>query len=364
MISGDGDHWTPGSSNHISTSPPQYPSGPVNVVGGGGGSAPHNSGMNSGQQHLKIAYLLAFPRSGTSYSMRLVGETTNTSLALNYGNLAVMENNEPVPVFQTMDSSGQPFAEYASPFYWFINSSTHTPQNYILTLTHCGGGCMYPCLPMQYIKTQSTFEEDCRLVIKDETPITVENFLQSLTPRSAVGKLVHLIRDPFSNIVSRFWAYRLNDNKYTDDVSGFQNYCSDMDSNIELSLLESSTNLISEEIKLLLKKVPCHAEFYKYIDWHNHAVEMAWNSEYPTMNLYYEDFNSPQARSQQALAIANFLETSIVDMSKVPEGLFIRNYRNYFSQAQQDAIESLTRTMAFTKTMTLLERYFTPQPQQ
>lgn len=295
--------------------------------------------------------------------MRLVEETTNTSLAVNYGVLAKMENNQPLPVYRTMDKSNQQVAEYGSPFFGFMYSNTRVPQKYILTLTHCGGLCMYPCTLNQYIKTEEVFEEDCRLVMKDATPINLENVEENITPRTKIGKLVHLIRDPFSNVVSRFHAYADFNSEYTNDETGFQKYCSDMDSNQELSEMEASTNLISDEIKLLLKNVPCHAEFYRYIAWHNHVAELSWNWDYPTLNVFYEDLDSPQSRSQQAVALANFLETPIVDTNKGPEGLVVANYRNYFTQAHQAAIETLTRTMAFTKTMALLERYFQPQAQ-
>lgn len=317
-----------------------------------------SSNSNSGQTNLKLAYLLAFPRSGTSYVMNLVQQTTNSSLAFNYGILAKMENNQPLPVYQTLDQSNQ---QEASPFFGFMDSNTRVPQNYILTLTHCGGVCIYPCTPNQYIKTEETFEEDCRLIIKDATPITTENVESSITSRSKIGKLVHLIRDPFSNIVSRFHEFRVVNSEYTDDAAGFQKYCSDMDSDQELSEMEAMTSLISDEIKLLLKNVPCHAEFYRYIAWHNHVTEMSWNWDYPTLNVFYEDLNSPQSRSQQAAALANFLETPMVDINKASEGLIVMNYRNYFTQAHQAAIETLTRTMALTRTMILLERYFQAQ---
>ena len=280
----------------------------------------------------KLAYLLTYPMSGMTYTMILVGKTTNTTLATNYAiNGFSNTDNHPVSVYSssTNDSDGvgdgdgdNSAAVAGSPFWGFTYSKTRNPTDYVLTLTHCAGSCMHPCTPDKYIQTESSFEEACRTVIDFDKN---DEFEISLTPKAHVAKLVHLLREPYSNIVSRFHAYQVEAERHKDtlklhpnDQEGFHDYCRDIDSDAIVQELEYESLLISTEIKELMQNVPCHSEFFKYVAWHSHVVEMSWNKDYPTLTVYYEDYRSKENEQQQAIKLAEFLNLPITNITDVP----------------------------------------------
>ena len=86
----------------------------------------------STNETLPIAWLMSFPNSGTSYTIRLVRTTTGKNTATNYGTRNLGNDGTSVAVFR--DSPGGP--------YWSDPLTTNYAQpkrGYLLTKTHCGG---------------------------------------------------------------------------------------------------------------------------------------------------------------------------------------------------------------------------------
>lgn len=86
-----------------------------------------------------IAWLMSFPNSGTSYTMRLVQAVSNTTAATNYAEEC------------KQDDSGQVATLYDSPSGPYLRQQVFSggmplPKRYILTKTHCGGRCVH-CIP-------------------------------------------------------------------------------------------------------------------------------------------------------------------------------------------------------------------------
>ena len=185
-----------------------------------------------------------------------------------------------------------------------------------------------------------------------------------IIPRSKVAKVVHLIRDPISNVVSRFHEYRrlklqLID-KSESDRQDFRNWCKQMDSDAELMASIADSFLITSKIKEAMKDVPCHSEFFKYVAWHNHVVDMIWNNNYKSLEIYYEDYL--QGERLQAERLAMFSEESLVSADSIPPIMTfftVKMYESYLTDAEIQSVETFVRTMAYPKTMLLLERYFT-----
>jgi hypothetical protein len=102
-------------------------------------------------QSLKIAWLITFPNSGTSYTSKLIRHVSLTRTASNYGN----ESKDAVGLSRAVftDQPGGPFwhgAHAPHPGYTF-------PQNYVLTKTHCGGYCEW-CPPTE-VRALSVFSK-------------------------------------------------------------------------------------------------------------------------------------------------------------------------------------------------------------
>eukprot|EP00956_Cyclotella_meneghiniana_P019468 scaffold33299_cov50-Cyclotella_meneghiniana.AAC.1 len=81
-----------------------------------------------------VAWLMSFPNSGTSYTIKAVRELTNTTTATNYGLEGKIKDQESVPVFKHMkDAYNGPFLELTSERF------ANLPKKLFLTKTHCGG---------------------------------------------------------------------------------------------------------------------------------------------------------------------------------------------------------------------------------
>ena len=342
-------------------------------------NANSNSKAGTVDDHLKIIYLLTYPMSGTSYTMRLYTTSTNTSIATNYALQAHTDDNGHIfPVYSKSNEESHADPKIGSPYWASQYSSTNNPSEYLVTLSHCHGFCLYPCSPAEYLTSLSSFEAGCRTVsaIAEEEKvknhpgfyaISLENFY---TPREKQAKLIHLIREPLSNVVSRFHQYlNINPDKkegFPKNMGGFRAWCKIMDDDAELHEVEATTLLISEEMWRLMADVPCRNEFYKYVTWHNRVMEIKWNENSPHLVVYYEDYNnSAGGETIEAKRMAKFagIDEDTVDrnMAKVPDllkELTIRMYRDYYTKEERAKIEAFVRSLALADTMKLLERYF------
>lgn len=128
----------------------------------------------------EVAWLMSFPNSGTTYTLQLIQQYTNTTTATNYGNEQGVHGTN-TPVHPWMEKG--PFCRHLG---WNL------PPRYILTKTHCGGTAMSPN-PADYVETHRSFEIACRSgnrVINDEkNDVTYSMDI----PKRAV----HLMRNPF-----------------------------------------------------------------------------------------------------------------------------------------------------------------------
>eukprot|EP00558_Chaetoceros_sp_UNC1202_P010357 CAMPEP_0197247092 /NCGR_PEP_ID=MMETSP1429-20130617/26094_1 /TAXON_ID=49237 /ORGANISM="Chaetoceros sp., Strain UNC1202" /LENGTH=260 /DNA_ID=CAMNT_0042707911 /DNA_START=1 /DNA_END=786 /DNA_ORIENTATION=- len=231
---------------------------------------------------------------------------------------------------------------------------TALPEHLVLTESQCSGFCLPPCIPEEYIETDASFEESCRDVDTGTVGLP--------TPKSEVKKIVHLIRDPFSNVVSRFHEYReqtkyksRKSNFHGDDRTGFHNWCK-MDEQT-MKDVEASP-LIANQVKLLMKDVPCASEFFKYIAWHNHVVEMIWNEDYESMEIYYEEYDSEVLRKALVKQLAAFMNYAVVDNDTFPSFISVNSYTGYFTKEEKKSVEKLVKGLALTRTARLLDRYF------
>ena len=148
----------------------------------------------------KVAWLMSFPNSGTTYTNYLVQAVSGYNSASNYGNDEGTGTN--TPIWREELPNG--------PFYSQIGDDknlTIPPTGFVLTKTHCGSYCLWECdKSIEYISTPARFSQNCgrtSYVPKDDT--SIKQILQRGQYSASLPKrAVHLIRDPFSNVVSRF----------------------------------------------------------------------------------------------------------------------------------------------------------------
>lgn len=162
-----------------------------------------------------------------------------------------------------------------------------------------------------------------------------------------VAKAVHIIRDPTDNVVSRFHLFLKMVSKgmittkenFSNDKKGFRRWCEQQD-----SIFEEEERVVLEDVLPFLSNIPCHADFYRYIQWHNNAFDVIEKMSIPYMILHYEDFallfNSTKDQ------ILKFLEAKETRQFKQNSSAFIKGkrYASYYSTDERKAIhDALTK---------------------
>ena len=177
-----------------------------------------------------------------------------------------------------------------------------------------------------------------------------------------VKKAIHLYRNPFHNIVSRFHLERKHwvesnkkyeVNRYPNNSTGFQKWCKDLNKQYGPKPGSNSTILEPDVVKLM-QKVPCHGEMYKYIQWHNLAHAVTLHSRQPTLVLHYENYDKKW--NQTATRILDFLHLELEGEKKAFSAR--HDYAPYFSQKQREATKLLLERLATKPVWRRVERYF------
>lgn len=304
---------------------------------------------------LSIAWLMTFPNSGTSYTGNMIRTVTGHNTATNYNKEDVSTEEQTlaltVPVLH--DSKG-PFWSSLS------NASLTLPQSgYVLTKTHCGSRCNR-CPISGYLEDHESFLYQCRRshYIKQDGDGT---FLEThdAYDQSLVSKAVHLIRDPYDNVVSRFHlSYRRFANKnhtermkmYPKSREGFRSWCWDLGERFNKDEQGSRFYEHLDDVK----DIPCHADFFRWIQWHNHALTTTWDMALPTLVMYYENYTTAFEETKNTLL--DFLEQKQVH--EPPPFVTGKTYRDYFTEDEVKAIVVMLRKLAMEGVWNLISHYF------
>jgi hypothetical protein len=305
--------------------------------------------VNSPINSPKLALLLSFPNSGTSYTLKNLRRVSNVSTASNYCG----HNREKIPVFpNTSDISGP---------YIIPGSYPHEfPSHFILTKTHCFH-CIQ-CHPSEYLISVHTFKDRCmRTCIQtyQKTPFGfVEEKVYDRYPISVVGKFVHLVRNPFDNIVSRFRLHkkqllreRSHGRKKSFNATEFHEYCKDQD-----AMFDNEERWTWKHSKVMknAKRLPCHADWYRLITWHNYAFEMSADHQetIETLVLHYDDY-----RIDHNGTILNLLKFLSLKRIQSPIEFRWSNYSEFYNEDQRRAAINFVRLIASNDTIEELRRY-------
>mmetsp|Transcript_24882 Transcript_24882/g.36493 ORF Transcript_24882/g.36493 Transcript_24882/m.36493 type:complete len:387 (-) Transcript_24882:476-1636(-) len=296
----------------------------------------------------RVAWLMSFPNSGTSYTIQMTQRLSNRTAASNYGEECTLdESKNTIPVHA--NSPNGPF---------LLNSPKRkVPDTYILTKTHCiGYGTSQP--PEKYIETKRSFLKGCTRSGR----ITGDKKQEVYYDERIVQRAIHLIRDPFNNIVSRFHLQQHRHTKkndqdwlknYPSTVEGLKNWCNFMDERYKKE--ERDSRFLDKDLLDAFKGVPCHSEFFQYAQWHQHTVAITRDLKIPTLVMHYEEYEKDiNATVKKAF---DFLELE-------PEGYlspFItgKNYDEYFNKNQRAKTMKMIKLAVDPETWELLEEYDT-----
>ena len=337
----------------------------------------------------KIVWLASYPNSGTSYTMTLVERASNFSTATNYGNEVTHPKYDSIPIYPNHEEG--PFWEGTSEHAIQLNRVIRElPTTYVLTKTHCGGRCI-KCPASEYmVNTTRQFIYGCQKTSyrKNSKMVTTEYG----APMSTIKKLLHLIRNPFHNVVARFHLERKNmiskdssyEESFTYDASGFHNYCHYLDTTFHF---EDKELLPSKLYKKYFHSeseafIPCGAEFYKWVQWHNYVVQSSIllglksdrteqivietdpvatstaaieQSSIPVHVIWYEnyelDFNTT------FISIMKFLQLPIAT-EQIRTFRSLPTYDDHFTPEQRTNIQALIQKIAIPSTWKLIKHYF------
>jgi len=169
---------------------------------------------------------------------------------------------------------------------------------FVLTKTHCAGYCD-DCNRSASVKTYDDFEAGCRTtryLHKQDRILVVAQYDITL-PK----KQVQLVRNPMDVVVSRMhqgimkrqrqgWS-RDELSRFNDTRAGLMAWCSHVDSLFDEGGVDASALFSTNgEEQQLYKDVPCYSEFFRLVQWHNHAIALSWRRPIPFHTLYYEEF--------------------------------------------------------------------------
>jgi hypothetical protein len=225
------------------------------------------------------------------------------------------------------------------------------PPAYIMTKTHCGGYCMQCQLSWQL----DAFEQACLTGQKN-----VDGKATTVTySKNVPKKAVHIIRNPFDNLVGRQHLAMKKRRRqgsaeeiFPSSREGMQSWCEFLDA--KPSQREIDSNVMDDAMVKRYKDLPCLSEWYRYIQWHNLAIQVTRRLQLPVHFMYYEDYSNDYAATVQQLF--DFLE-----LPTVKEPLhFIpgKTYSDYFDIKQTRAAKRLVRALATPDCWALLRPYF------
>jgi hypothetical protein len=223
------------------------------------------------------------------------------------------------------------------------------------------------CGPDQYIVDRDAFLEGCARTSArlEKGSRRVEYALQP----DRVARMVHLIRNPFANIVARFHLERRHlvkakpemDAALPNSPKGFAMWCQKLDE----EYAKVDRNFFTKEQLKLYRKAPCRGEFYKYTQWHNRVHDITslvggagnhtnGHGQPVVLTIHYEDYETNMDETVRQLF--EFWELPL--QGKVREFRELPDYSDHFSKADVKAIEALVRDVASEHTWDLVKRYF------
>lgn len=184
--------------------------------------------------------------------MYLFQNYTQLSTAVNFGHVVM---NEKGIVQMSQTDSVRVFNNTSGP----SKFSTHLPlpNNYVLTRTHGSFFCL-KCHPKLYVNNYENFVVGC----SSGTAILESDIININYEINKVKKAIHLIQDPFDNVVARFLSDRGRQKKrkrhywlelFSDDFEGFQKWCAFQDHNY----YKIDKRTYPEDIFEAMRDIPC-----------------------------------------------------------------------------------------------------------
>lgn len=310
----------------------------------------------------KIAWILAYPCSGSDLVVDIIHQLTGKTTATNYGHLVeeatgITARN----VYQSMPV----FVERVNGPFIYSNYLPLPVKTYIPTLTHCGGYCAH-CYPGKYIMKRDAFIAQC-LNGTRFTPSVYNNGENGYGFTEQVqywGELVKksgiIVRNPIDIIQTRFLYYS---NMYTKNLEwakrydqsrkGFLSFCDES----KTKYAEFEDEHWPEGARAKGLHIPCYAEIFKLVQWHNLVCETIEFMDVPHKVFYYEQFVKGDYVENVEMLL-NFYElANVVPIKEETKPHEVRLNQELYSTTEREDAQDYIKFLANDCTKNMLDRY-------
>lgn len=313
----------------------------------------------------KLAWLASFPTSGDYDIISLIQLSANVATASNYGHLMQNEYGRytrsmfaSVPVY-SLRSNG--------PFLFTHHLPMPPSQSFMPVLTNCGVYCAN-CFPGHYIMKRDQFIAKCASTIRFTPDISLLGptgwgiYEQLHYDTHMIEKTILVIRDPFQVIYDRFiylsFSYeKLNHRdhewhtKYMINSKGFESYCS----TAEVKFADEEQKWFHEEDRLkMLLGIPCHAEFFRWVQWYNLMFQTLEYLEMPFEIIYYEDLETKY--NETFSKVLNFYNLQLNASAALPK-FYPKVKHRFLSSENEELVKNTIKYFATNITLGHVQHY-------
>jgi len=308
----------------------------------------------------KIAWVVAYPCTGSEFIIDVIQMLTVKTTATNYGHLkeeatGITSRNvyESAPLF--IDRDNGPFL--------FTNHLSLPVKTYIPTLTHCGGHCAH-CYPGRYVMKRDAFMKKC-LTGTRFTPSIHNNgengyghTVEVTYDGEMVKKIGVVVRNPVEVISTRFMYYsnvyagELDwTQRYAQSRDGFLTYCQEF----KLKFGDEEDKHWEDGLREAGIDIPCYSEVYKIVQWQNLVCETLDYMDVPQKYLYYEDFFTEYETSVEELLDFYDMANVIPLAGTRPDQ--VRLNQEFYTPAEKEEVKDYIRFLANDCTKKVFARY-------
>ena len=285
----------------------------------------------------KVAWIMGFPESGIAHMMNLIQQSSKTATATNYGHMLLQADG-------TFAKSNHSEFVYNGGPVWY-NLELEKPTDYVATRTNGFGYCLF-CHPREYYYGNFWWKSSSGVYIDEQGKRKNLQYYPG-----DVKKMIHWIRDPFDNVVARFYSYiglmnksRPNlkiEERFPLNETGFQLWCQIQDIGYE----KVDLKWLPAELRELALNVPCRQEFIKIARFHSGAFLMARYREIEYKIFKYDDYPENQAKAIKEVNDFLGYPTETTDFKqRIRHGIW--NFQSYFTDEQRTNATKLMRNLS------------------
>jgi len=222
------------------------------------------------------------------------------------------------------------------------------------------------CPPEKYGESTYSFRRRCltsKWMAVDENTGNKERVFGEY-PSHRIAKAVHLIRDPFDNVVSRYLqelqmptknrgSSVVEASQFDKSREGFRSYCAAVEEQHMVS--ERRVAFLEDGILESFKGIPCHEDLVRWIEWHNLAFSTAADLELDEYVLQYESFS--MHFDATVTELLDFLELEQKAEPTRFEAEAGGSY-DYYTPEEREKVKRAFEIMASPKTWRHIQHYF------